>query len=72
MKARNGRTVRAQLIKEKAREEILRGDIELLRAGTTFPTAIQTAEQASLPRRVIFKHLAISTNFGLRQWPGSK
>jgi AcrR family transcriptional regulator len=58
LKARDGRTARAHLIKEKVREEILRGYIELLRAGTPFPTASQTAERAGLSRRVIFKHFA--------------
>ncbi len=36
--ARDGRTARAQLIKERVHEEILRGYIDLLRAGTPFPT----------------------------------
>lgn len=58
VKPRDGRTVRAQLIKEKVREQILCGYVELLRSGTPFPTASQTAKKARLSRRVVFKHFA--------------
>jgi AcrR family transcriptional regulator len=58
MKARDGRTVRGELIREEVREQILNRYVELLRAGTPLPTASQIAKHARLSRRVIFKHFA--------------
>ncbi len=55
---RDGRAVRGQQIKEEVREKILSRYIELLRAGTAFPTAAQIAKHAKLSRRVIFKRFA--------------
>jgi AcrR family transcriptional regulator len=52
----DGRAFRGQLIKEEVREKILKGYIELLRAGTPFPTATQIAQQARVSRRVVFNH----------------